>query len=153
MRNLLIWSEAGLSNIEIGQQVWPKYKIGFYEFSHTVVLGTSSMFNKLASAYTSLSRNSLSRESRGKESPCNEKWATNFIYFLNFLVCAGNNSKNHSKLVATSVYIQRWVCWTYKSDLSSTTKCYQNYFYYNKTSFLVQIKFITEDSKWFIYKY
>ncbi len=25
--------------------------------------------------------------------------------------------------------------------------------YYNKTSFLVQIKFITEDSKWFIYKY
>ncbi len=24
---------------------------------------------------------------------------------------------------------------------------------YNKTSFLVQIKFITEDSKWFIYKY
>jgi hypothetical protein len=26
-------------------------------------------------------------------------------------------------------------------------------FLYNKTSFLVQIKFITEDSKWFIYKY
>jgi hypothetical protein len=25
--------------------------------------------------------------------------------------------------------------------------------FYNKTSFLVQIKFITEDSKWFIYKY
>jgi hypothetical protein len=26
-------------------------------------------------------------------------------------------------------------------------------YFYNKTSFLVQIKFITEDSKWFIYKY
>ncbi len=51
--------------------------------------------------------------------------------------------KNVSNCLNTSIY----------SYLETSGGQSSNPYLYNKTSFLVQIKFITEDSKWFIYKY